>query len=43
MVVYFLNMVCLIQKGIELENQYNIIDKLFGILVDYNYVDTFYQ
>ncbi len=43
MVVYFVNMVCLIQKGVDLENQYNIIDKLFGILIDPAYLETFYQ
>lgn len=42
MVVYFVNMVCLIQKGVELENKYNIIEKLLKILVEPSYIETFY-
>lgn len=42
MVVYFLNMACLIQKGHQLEQKYKIIDKLFNLFMDKDYVDTFF-
>lgn len=39
-VVYFVNMYCLVDKGRELEQQHNIIDKVLHCFTDKSYVEV---
>lgn len=39
-VVYFVNMYCLVERGRELEKEYQIIEKVFECFTDRSYIEV---
>jgi hypothetical protein len=43
MIIYFLNMFCMVENGKKLEDEFNILEKIFETLMDNDFVETLYS